>query len=258
MTWSKDIKRFLSQPKVLEWLDQNKIGEIYEFAYAYGDYIIGELSSILLEIGYNPLNYLDTVPTKFGINSTFTTISIPSHITGLEAEAFKKSKNLQLIELPSSVNYFGSAVFQDCPELHTVNLSNSTINQLPRYTFFKDHQLTNVKLPESLVAIQSLCFAECSSLKHIDLPSSLQNIAGHTFNFTALESIVIPKSVLTIGVEAFANCSNLKSVIFEGDPIIQTSIFNEVPNGLKIEVPKNSKVGKLLRISNKYDEVIER
>ena len=90
-------------------------------------------------------------------------------------------------------------------------------------SFHYETKLKRIVLPTSLEIIGQGVFDGCERLRDVTLPNSLKTIHCGAFSRSGLDEIQIPKSVEYIADLAFMQCSDLKRVIFESNPIIQSS-----------------------------------
>ncbi|MDE6371922.1 MAG: leucine-rich repeat domain-containing protein, partial [Clostridia bacterium] len=114
---------------------------------------------------------------------------IPSYVTCIGSAAFEGCKGLTSVEIPSSVEYIGYDAFRNCSDL------------------------TTVKIQPGLTYIYDGAFQNCINLKEINLPQGLADIRFQAFyGCKSLTSINIPVGTQNIGSGAFAFCNNLVSV----------------------------------------------
>ena len=97
--------------------------------------------------------------------------------------AFSGCKQLQNIDLPSSIIEIGAGAFAGC------------------------RNLLYVKLPNKLKCIDIQLFDHCRKLTHIQIPDSVEVINNMAFELTNLNSVHLPKNLKKIGVMAFAGTS---------------------------------------------------
>ena len=131
------------------------------------------------------------VPASIEYNGdTYTVVSIGK-------EAFYKNKNIESLEIPSTVKTIGNEAFEYCEHLKGVVFSRG------------------------LVKIESEAFKACP-IEKIDLPNTVTYIGERAF-FTAnantmhkskIKWVSIPESVQEIGKQAFSRCVNLMGKSF--------------------------------------------
>ena len=161
-------------------------------------------------------------------------IEIPNSVTSIGMLAFANTDLIDIV-LPASVNSIASQVFYRCYDLKSVDLSQTSVNNLSA-TFQEATVIEDVTLPDTLTTIGVNTFRSCTSLTSITIPSSVTSIGNGAFyscsslasiklsdtlttigvnafrSCTSLTSITIPSSVTSIAVDAFLNCNNLKQV----------------------------------------------
>ena len=192
-----------------------------------------ELEGIpIVGIGENAL-YNDTK-----INS----LSLPSSIERVKSGAFWKASNLKNVTFADKgkgLKTIGMYAFADCSSLESIDLSNSSITEIPENAFSNCTSLKTVKLPPTVTKIADDAFANCKKLEEIQglsnckiseigtdafagcynlktfdlssatitaLPGSLCN------NMYALTSIHLPKTLTSIGTSALEGCKKLEEI----------------------------------------------
>ena len=151
------------------------------------------------------------------------------------------SSGVVSIDIPASVNYIGSSVFESCYRLNSVYLPDS-LSSISSYMFTWSQKLKYVKLPSAIDSIPDNTFFYCSSLSNIELPQTVTSIGVQAFAYCqSLISIVIPSGLDKIADTAFEECYNLSKVVNNSD--LQLTIGSE-DNGkiacwAKIIIDKN-------------------
>jgi len=162
-----------------------------------------------------------------------------SQLRTINSFAFSYNYALDNVQLPKSLQYLDSRVFDDNTSLKNVTVEAHTAaegasllfigstafggTQVEEFTFpetlvsmgsaFSGTPLRKVVLPESLNAIASHGFSNCTNLEEVVLPSSLKTISMDAFAYcTSLKKINMPESLETIGAGAFQGCTSLTSV----------------------------------------------
>ncbi len=163
-------------------IEENEWEEIYYRLEEEKIKIIGAFTEIMLSVGINPLEHLDSVPNGYLAESTITDIHIPKHITGIGKYAFSSSS-------------LENITFEKDNQLTSIGAQ----------AFYNTGNLKNITIPSSVTDIGDYAF-ENSSLESIEFEedSRLLSIGWSAFvNTTNLKSIVIPSSVTRIGSYAF-------------------------------------------------------
>ena len=215
MEISEDVLEFLNRLDVQDALVWNDMQELYKLAVdasRQGDLSIrdiGELTSILMQAGIDPLLGMTEIPMCFlcgqkGIKE----FNIPTGITKINRFAFQDT-NLENITIPSSVRVIDNSVFYRCEDLKAVELptgvelyggvfSSSGLESIElkdaklqgHFIFYDCEQLKSVIIKGNTPEIPSYTFAKCTNLTHIELPANLKKIEGLIFyDCTKLEEI---------------------------------------------------------------------
>lgn len=192
-----------------------------------------ELEGIpIVGIGENAL-YNDTK-----INS----LSLPSSIERIKSGAFWKASNLKNVTFADKgkgLKTIGMYAFADCSSLESIDLSNSSITEIPENAFSNCTSLKTVKLPPTVTKIADDAFADCKKLEEIqglsnckiseigkdafagcynlktfDISSATITSLPDTIcsNMYALTSIHLPKTLTSIGTSALEGCKKLEEI----------------------------------------------
>lgn len=81
--------------------------------------------------------------------------------------------------------------------------------------FDYNNQIKKLTVEEGVTALPRGGFSYCGSLTEVALPSTLTEIEGSAFSYTALQKVKIPGSVKSIGRAAFVYCDQMTEVIIE-------------------------------------------
>ena len=192
-----------------------------------------ELEGIpIVGIGENAL-YNDTK-----INS----LSLPSSIERVKSGALWKASNLKNVTFADKgkgLKTIGMYAFADCSLLESIDLSNSSITEIPENAFSNCTSLKTVKLPSTVTKIADDAFADCKKLEEIqglsnckiseigkdafagcynlktfDISSATITSLPDTIcsNMYALTSIHLPKTLTSIGTSALEGCKKLEEI----------------------------------------------
>lgn len=208
---NKELKNIISIYK--ESIDSNKWDEIYA---NISTTFRGDLTSILLEAGINPLPYMNEIPEYFAKGSQINITQIPENIKNIGGYAFSNCKNLTNITIPNSVTNIGWGTFFNCTNLTNITISNG-IKNIGSWVFSYCRKLTSVTIGNSVTSIEWGAFYGCSSLTSVTIPNSVTIIGISAFyKCSSLTSVTIPDSVTSIGREVFGNCPYLKLLRYKG------------------------------------------
>ena len=131
-----------------------------------------------------------------------TAVSIPSSVTSIAINAFRKS-GITSISLPSSLTSIGSAAFYQCAGL-----------------------AGNISIPSSLTSIGANAFNECTNLESVTCDSQNSGIPFSDRCFCACSNLTkIELPITSLGVYVFYNCSKLEEITFGGS-VSSTSSYN--------------------------------
>ena len=219
MEISEKVLEFLNREDVQDALAQNDMQELYKLAVDrinQGDLQasdIGELTSILMQAGIDPLLGMTEIPVYFlyeqkGIKE----FNIPEGITKINNYAFAYA-GLGSITIPSSVGEIGSSAFYKCENLKTVKLPAGV--EL-RGHVFSSSGLESVELKD--VKLQSYAtFRYCGQLKSVvikgDTPIIPNEIFASCYKLTHVE---LPETLKLIGRDVFYGCTELREIKFAG------------------------------------------
>ncbi len=185
---NKELKDFIIKHE--EEINNNEWDKVYDHIPTT---FLGDLTSILLEAGINPLPYMNEIPEYFAEGSQINITQIPENIKSIGDYAFSNCRSLTSIIIPNSVKNIRYRTFSDCTNL------------------------TSITIPNSVTSIGSSAFSNCSSLTSIEIPDSVTSIGSHAFNdCSSLTGITIPSSVTSIGWGAFSGCPYLKLLRYKG------------------------------------------
>ena len=167
-----------------------------------------------------PVNAFYIVPCQ-GENHIKSVI-LPSTITSIGSWAFRNSKYLTTINIPSSVANISALAFELCNSLINVDTNNPNYSSVDGVLFNKDQTIIiqcpisktgKYTLPSSVTSIGSYAFSNCSVLTSVIIPLSVTSIKEWAFsNCSRLTSVTIPSSVTSIEGWAFNICSALINV----------------------------------------------
>ena len=161
-------------------------------------------------------NYTAIPQSKFNGNTTLSEVIIPDSVTTINRYGFQNCSNLHYINLENIITLNGAA-FTGCDLYCDINMPNLQVNYNSGGYNFRYN--TNIKRVLNLGKITRFVghpassfgeFLGCSSLESVVLPETLTNLGDCTFcNCTKLKTINFPGSITTIGRWVFRNCHEL-------------------------------------------------
>ncbi len=195
----KGTLTFETESKV-QSIQENAFSNVYGNIQLTGDLILPDSIS---SVGSSAFYATGFKKIKLPQNPAYTTISfqcfmsvsadvlengIPTSVTTIEGNAFRKSALSGELIVPDSVSVVSSSAFFDCDSL------------------------TKIFMTPNVKTIEKHTFADCDNLKEVVFPQSslLETIATEAFRNSSIEKMEIPDSVTTIHYKAFNGCSSLK------------------------------------------------
>lgn len=175
--------------------------------------------------------------------------TIPENITKIGDNAFKNTA-ITSITISSTVTTIGYGIFQDCANLTSVNIQNSSISS---DEFKGCVNLTNVTISNNTTSIGSSAFSGCTSLTEIAIPNSVISFMGNIFyNCTSLVKMTIPT---TYSISLNTTVKNV--VINDGSTSIQGQYFRQCSSLESVTLPASiTSIGSLAFISCHTDLTI--
>ena len=132
------------------------------------------------------VNGMPVVSIGYGDDSVFadpaaiSSVSLPSTITDIAADAFRNCSSLRSITIPSGVKSIGDSAFYGCSSLTSVTMSGG-VTSIGSRAFYECSALTSVELSDELTSIGRSAFSGCSALAAINIPISVTSIADDAF-----------------------------------------------------------------------------
>ena len=140
-------------------------------------------------------------------------------IVGIADEVFFQLVTLTNLKISEGIRYIGSKTFSECPDLEVVELPES-LEKIGAYCF-AETKILNIKIPSSVVEIGEGAFYECKELQSAVLPEQLEEIPANMFcRCEILEEITFPINLSVVGANAFNNAG----LILESLPETITTI----------------------------------
>lgn len=140
-------------------------------------------------------------------------------IVGIADEVFFQLGTLTNLKISEGIRYIGSKTFSECPDLEVVELPES-LEKIGAYCF-AETKILNIKIPSSVVEIGEGAFYECKELQSAVLPEQLEEIPANMFcRCKILEEITFPINLSVVGANAFNNAG----LILESLPETITTI----------------------------------
>lgn len=174
-------------------------------------------------------------------------IVIADGITEIPAGTFKNSA-ITSVSIPSSVTKIGADAFLGCTQLSeliiadldtwcTMTFGSKSANPLSFvHNLYEGSTLvTEIIIPASVGEVGEYLFAGCTSIERVVISSGITAIAQGAFSgCTSLREVIIPASLTSIGNDAFFDCNSLVSVDVEDfDAWCAVAFGNDASNPLR-------------------------
>ena len=217
MKIDKEILEFLNREDVQDALVWNDMQEFYRLAVGGQGHLpagdIGDLTSILMQAGIDPLLGMTEIPVFFlSWQSDIKSFSIPMGITKIGLDAFENT-GLESITIPNSVKIIGTGAFYKCENLKTVELP---VGVELHGSVFSSSGLESIELKDAKLQGYSI-FDDCVQLKSVVIKGDTPVIPDGTFygcfNLTHVE---LPETLEQVGYNAFYRCNKLRKINFAG------------------------------------------
>lgn len=179
-----------------------------------GDYAFDKCSA-LADIDMSVCTSLSYIGVRaFAQNTSLITVVFPPKVSTINDAAFAGCCVLSQIEMPQVENC-GVGVFAACTSLERVDMSQTSLQELPAWTFSGCTVMTDILLSDSMKAIREGAFYYCESLSMAALPMGVEYLDDFTFaGCNNLQSITfLPEGMESIGRYAFYQNITVDSVI---------------------------------------------
>lgn len=160
----------------------------------------------------------------FDYNDNVTHVTISEGVETIQTEAFSQSNTILTVSIPSTMSKIAADAFYNCCSVREINVShenlyyasecgvlfNKDYTHLIKYPVGKTNSTYSV--PGSVSHIELRAF-QSSELSTVSIPESVVDIGEQAFGYCKLiTSISLPKSVENIGAGAFGFCERLKTI----------------------------------------------
>ncbi|EAY12572.1 surface antigen BspA-like [Trichomonas vaginalis G3] len=162
-------------------------------------------------------------------------------VIGVADYAFSKTP-FELIRLTPNIQSLGKHSFENCPNLHTVDINQSKIHVLPAYCFNLCPNLQVLIIGSGLVSIEDYCF-NGTAINTISLSIKFSTLKDFAFANTQVSTVHMHLTGMTkFGKSAFANCYYLKNVTLPKN-LVEIPDFAFLNTGIKaIAIPQSVKI----------------
>lgn len=148
-------------------------------------------------------------PPWYGERASITGLVVEEGVTSIGPKAFQDCENLHQVELPESLTRIGANAFENCASLEQIALPDG-IMELESRLFYGCTSLKRVEIPESVTVIGANVFRDCGALTELKLPGSLEILENYALaGCTGLAALTLPEGLREIGQYAFCGCTGL-------------------------------------------------
>ena len=194
--------------------------------------------------------YSEDSKTIIGLKrSDMTALTIPEGFVKINHDVLKDCKDLQTIELPKSLENYGS--FNGCVNLQSISVESDNIKYLTEDGVLYNKDKTKLirvpqniqkdvfEIPNGVTTIWGSAFCGCKFLSKIVISKSVTRIGWYAFNScNSLQNIVIPDNVELIDGGIFQNCKSLRTVSLPNNiKRIEDSMFSDCSSLTEFTIP---------------------
>ena len=160
----------------------------------------------------------------FSNNRNLTKITIPKNVTAIEYAAFAGCTNLEVIELPDTLERVDGKAFEGTKWLANQKDGVVYINSIA-YAYKNDStKKADVEIKKGTTKISGYAFYEKENVATVTIPEGVDEIGEAAFYNSGLEKVSLPDSVKTLGEQAFSTSFSLKEVS-TGNGITEIPMF---------------------------------
>ncbi|MCH5299110.1 MAG: leucine-rich repeat domain-containing protein [Ruminococcus sp.] len=147
----------------------------------------------------------------FAHNKNLTTVKLPNKLHLIKDYAFSACENLKEITLPKSVSYIYDSAFYSCKKLTKINILNK--NAVFESNAFGRSGVKSVEVAHDIYE----GFRGCDKLQKVTILPNVKSIdAGQFFDCPKLKTVTIPKTVKEIGKKAFGYKYKIVNGFYKG------------------------------------------
>lgn len=257
----------LEEPLQEEMLKEEELQEVEEFTPTPS--YVDDLEETILKCEL-PINLIIEDSTVIGYTTTPNLIcniaAIPEGVTQISDYAFEGCDELELLLIPSDVEYIGKYAFANLPNLKYVYILSEQLKVIDDYAFYGvkaddvfisptveyigDYAMYNMNVTEflgenTILGINAVKHEYDKSLvendmqitngvlvkyvgeaTHLDVPEGVTQIYERAFVHSTVQTITLPESLSYIGVNAFYNSSLVEIVCPNSLTVIDDFAFD--------------------------------
>ena len=152
---------------------------------------------------------------KYSYFPNLETVEIPSTVESLEGYGFFGQEALKTVVMQEGLLEIGDNAFQDCTALTSADLP-STVEYIGSAAFYNCGSLTGMSsLPASIEYVGSSAFYGCRSLNmQVKHPN---NTLENQYTLSGITSLTLPADIRSVNPGGLVGCTSLKSISINGN-----------------------------------------
>lgn len=185
---------------------------------------------------------LEMKPLKPSIDKDVVTISEPGTLASLLEEY--EPASITKLTIVGNLNESDFKTLNSLPNLTELDLSKTSVKNIPANAFKDNKSLKSIVFPENLKVIGREAFYHCYGLRgYLTIPKGVTSIEERAFCGCSgfIGNLTIPENVTLIGKQAFSGCSGFtgKLVIPESVTSIERQAFEYCSNLTSLVIPES-------------------
>lgn len=193
-----------------------------------------------------------------GYHGKKESITIPSFVRSIAAQAFAENKIIKEVIIPENVTLIGGLAFANCSNLLHIKVKNrNTIigeGAFDRTAWYNNQNDGLVYYENNLYSVKGKCKS------NVEIEKGTTSISPFAFyNRKELKSITIPESIQVINTGTFMDCTSLKEITFIGKELkyICDMAFQNCEKIEKVYLPRSVKhIGKAFTGCNNLQNIL--
>ncbi len=198
-------------------------------------------------------------PATADTSTSVEIVILPQQLSRIERDAFQSCENLSFMDIPASVTYLGSEVFDMTRSLKSLTVAEGNPNyyssnnciidiksgtlmygcmssvipdtenvtRIGEHAFWGCSGLKQLTIPNNIISLENYCLTDCSGITELELPAGLTNLGIMALYGTGIREITIPRHVTNVGMYCFGDCDDLRTVTFT---TVDRNAVTGVPN----------------------------
>ena len=201
-----------------------------------------KLESITFEDGMNLANPNSASGVGSFEATVISSVTIPNSFSLIPKGFFKNMPNLLKVTFAenSTCTHLHDGAFMKCSNLQVINIPN-TLQELGNDCFNGCSRLESIIFPNTVTTIRDGCLQGCSALTSVTLPENDNYTVIFPNMFTgctALRSIILPANVIKSKFSSFNNCTNLAEIVINHTGMFTDLVFDvNTPQLIHIFIP---------------------